>query len=174
MIEILFSFRLFGDDDSKKQKYQAIHQAYRNLMFHAAYRILQNEQDAEDIVHEALLAIWQNIDRYALPPDPYTRSVALLITEHKAIDLLRRKQKVTTLPLDEQYAPGAASTTEGLGLDHAIDSLPEELRSVLLLRYKMGYSTREVAELLGKSYHTVAKQLTRAKKDLAKALREED
>ena len=36
MIPILFSFRLFGDDDSRKQKYHAIHRTYRNLMFHAA------------------------------------------------------------------------------------------------------------------------------------------
>ena len=156
MIPILFSFRLFGDDDSRKQKYHAIHRAYRNLMFHAAHHILQNEQDAE-----------------ALPPDPHTRSVALLITEHKAIDLLRRKQKLTTLPLDEQYTPGAAYE-EGFDLDHAIYTLPEDLRTVLLLRYKMGYSTREIGEKLGKSHHTVAKLLTRAKKELAQRLKEED
>lgn len=173
MIPILFSFRLFGDDDSRKQKYHAIHRAYRNLMFHAAHHILQNEQDAEDVVHEALLAIWQNIDRYALPPDPHTRAVALLITEHKAIDLLRRKQKLTTLPLDEQYTPGAAYE-EGFDLDHAIYTLPEDLRTVLLLRYKMGYSTREIGEKLDKSHHTVAKLLTRAKKELAQRLKEED
>jgi len=173
VIKISFLSRFFGGDDRRKHKYHAIHRAYRDLMFHAAHRILQNDADAEDAVHEALIAVWQNIDRYDLPPDPYTRSSVLLITENKAIDLLRRKQKISTIPLDEVYTPGAAYTHESIGLIEAIDSLPEDLRSVLLLRYKMGYSTHEIGEMLGKSHHMVSKLITRAKKELAEKLKED-
>lgn len=171
---ISFLSRFFGGDDRRKHKYHAIHKAYRDLMFYAAHRILQNDQDAEDAVSEALLAVWQNIDSFALPPDPYTRSRVLLITENKAIDLLRRKQKITMLPLDEQYIPGAAYTYESIGLEEAIHSLPEDLRSVLLLHYKIGYNVHEIGDMIGKSHHMVSKLLTRAKKELAEKLKEED
>lgn len=173
VIAISFLSRFFGGDDRRKQKYHAIHRAYRDLMFHAARRILQNDADAEDAVHEALIALWQNIDRYAPPPDPHTRSTVLLITENKAIDLLRRKKKLTMIPLDEAYTPGAAYTHETIGLIDAIDSLPEDLRSVLLLRYKMGYNAHEISEMLGKSHHMISKLITRAKKELAEKLKED-
>ena len=40
-----------------RSKFEQIYMEYRSMMFHMANRILTNEQDAEDAVHEAFLKI---------------------------------------------------------------------------------------------------------------------
>ena len=49
------------DSPEDRSKFEQIYMEYRSMMFHIANRILTNEQDAEDAVHEAFLKIAENI-----------------------------------------------------------------------------------------------------------------
>ena len=42
------------ETDEDKSKFEQIYEAYRGLMFHAAFKVLTHEQDAEDAVHGIL------------------------------------------------------------------------------------------------------------------------
>ena len=75
------------DDPEDRTRFEAMYSAYRGLMFHAANRILQNPQDAEDAVHLAFLSL----ANHRLPPElgPQARHLAAVTAERKAIDLYR-------------------------------------------------------------------------------------
>ena len=45
------------DSPEDRTRFEALYTAYRGLMFHAARRILNNDQDAEDAVHMAFLSL---------------------------------------------------------------------------------------------------------------------
>lgn len=47
----------------EKSLFEQIYLEYRGLMFHVAYEILHNEQDAEDAVHQAFVKIAENIKK---------------------------------------------------------------------------------------------------------------
>ena len=51
------------DAPEDRSKFEQIYMEYRSMMFHIANRILTNEQDAEDAVHEAFLKIAENIEK---------------------------------------------------------------------------------------------------------------
>ena len=55
----------------------------------------------------------------------------------------------------------------------AIAGLPPRYREILLLRYDNGYTTREIAKIMGMSRETAQKTLWRAKTELGKRLEKE-
>ena len=62
-------------------------------MFHVANQILRNDQDAEDAVHDAFLAIAEHIRKFSRLERHKTRAFVVTIVENKAIDLYRRKAR---------------------------------------------------------------------------------
>ena len=77
----------------EKSLFEQIYLEYCGLMFHVAYEILHNEQDAEDAVHQAFVKIAENIKKIDAPVCPKTHSYVVTIVENKAIDQYRKRQK---------------------------------------------------------------------------------
>ena len=140
---------------SEKDKFEQIYTLYRGLMFYIARRILPGEADAEDAVHQAFVSIIENLKKISEIRCPKTRSYVVIITERKAIDILRSRSRLSPEAFEE--------STRGV-----------ELREVLLLRYYHGYTVREIAPMLGRKPGAVQKLLTRAKAALRKILEQED
>lgn len=157
------------EDDRSKERFSEIYHEYKNLMFYAADQILHNEQDAEDAVHEAFLVVIDRLDTLWEGKGPYIKAFVLAIVENKAIDLWRRRRHLSSQVIYEEQVTPAPQGSE-IGLAEAIARLPAEYRSVILLRYDMGFSTREIAKMLGKKEGTVTRTITRAKDRLAREL----
>ena len=81
------------DTPEDRSKFEFLYMEYRGLMFHVSNKILHNEQDAEDTVHQAFLKVADNIEQIADPKCPKTQGYIVTIAENKAIDLYRRRQK---------------------------------------------------------------------------------
>lgn len=86
----------------EKSKFEQLYLEYKGLMFHVAYEILHNEQDAEDAVHQAFVKIAENIKKIDDPICPKTHSYVVTIVENKAIDQYRKQQKHQTVELIEE------------------------------------------------------------------------
>ena len=86
----------------EKSLFEQIYLEYCGLMFHVAYEILHNEQDAEDAVHQAFVKIAENIKKIDAPVCPKTHSYVVTIVEHQAIDQYRRLQKHPSVELIEE------------------------------------------------------------------------
>ena len=170
----MFLYLAMIDSDADKSKFEILYSEYKNLMYYTANRILCNSSDTEDVVHQAFLKVIEILDTISSPRCHKTRALLVTITEHKAIDLYREKQRRNVLPLAEEYI-GAAEIERLAARDTlaaAIASLPPRYRSVLLLRYDCGYSNAEIANILDTTEPNVRKLIQRAKEKLSAALSE--
>ena len=155
------------EDERRQARFASIYHQYKNLMLHAAFTILKNQNDAEDIVHEAFVVSINYLDRL---PEETTRAFLLAVTESRAINLWRRQHHFGEQIPYEEAVGRSIPQSDGIGLSEAIARLPADYRSILLLRFHMGYTTREIAKMTGKKEGTVTRTITRAKDRLAKEL----
>lgn len=159
---------------SEKDKFEQIYTLYRGLMFYIARRILPGEADAEDAVHQAFVSIIENLKKISEVRCPKTRSYVVIITERKAIDILRSRSRLSPEAFEESTRGVELPLPGDGGLSDAMSRLPAAYREVLLLRYYYGYTVREIAPMLGRKPGAVQKLLTRAKAALRKTLEQED
>ena len=129
----MFLYLAMIDSDADKSKFEILYSEYKNLMYYTANHILRNSNDAEDVVHQAFLKVIEILDTISSPRCHKTRALLVTITEHKAIDLYREKQRRNVLPLAEEYIGAApAAEIERLAardtLAAAIASLPPRYR----------------------------------------------
>lgn len=156
-----------------KAKFERIYNRYRNLMYHVAYKVLGNHYDAEDAVHQAFVAIIRHLEKIGDIDCPETRSFIVLITERKAIDLIRTSHSEKVIPLNEDLLGIEIPAPGDHGLADALAKLPAHYREVLLLRFDNGYSTKELAQMLGMTESGVRKLIGRAKNALGRMMEEE-
>jgi len=161
------------DSPDDQAKFERVYLQYRYLMLHVAKKILHNHQDAEDAVHQAFISIIKNIEKISAVGSPETRSYIVIITERKAIDILRRNQRHPASALDDEMIGLDIPAPEDHPLAAAMAKLPAHYRQALLLRYDNGFSSREIASLLGISESGVRKLLARGKKALQRQLEDE-
>lgn len=160
------------ESDEDKSKFEQIYIHYRGLMFFVANNILHNCEDSEDAVHQAFISIIENLNKLLQPDDPKTRSFCVIVTERKAIDLYRSRKRFISDDFTEDTA-GIEINTPDDSLSAAISSLPPKYREIILLRYDNGYTTKEIAKMLGLSLDATQKTLWRAKTELKRKLEEE-
>ena len=154
-----------------RSKFEKIYDLYRQRMYHIAMRILHNERDAEDAVHEAFIAIAKNILKFSDPECPKTACYIVTIVESKAIDIYRRKKRHPLVPMEELQ--GMTVEYEGSNeLARCMAQLPARYRQVLVLKFAHGYSTLEIAQMLGLTPVNVHKLEQRAKAKLEKLCKE--
>lgn len=156
-----------------KLKFEQLYEKYCYLMYHVAYKILGNHEDAEDAVQQAFLSIIQHFDKICLVESPKTRSFIVIITERKAIDLLRYRNRRGKEAFDEQLCGLAFPAPAEDPLAEALAKLPVSYREVLLLRYDNGFTVKQIAAFLKISESGVRKLLGRAKQVLQNMLEKE-
>ena len=137
--------------------------ARSRALLHTAYLLTGNTADAEDLVQSALAKTylaWDRIeDRGAL--DGYVRRA--IVNTHISWWRRRRVEEYPTDEIPEQaVADHSASNDMQESLRHAIDRLPQRMRTAVVLRYYEDMSEAEVAEVLGVSLGTVKSTVSRA------------
>ena len=161
------------DSPDDQAKFERVYNKYRYLMLHVANKILQNHHDAEDVVHQAFIAVIENLEKIIEIDSPKTRSYIVIITERKAIDLMRQNNRRQTLELNKDIAGVEIPFEMDNPVATAIAKLPAHYREVLLLRFNNGFTTREIASILSISNSGVRKMIVRAKKALQELLEKE-
>ena len=158
------------ETDEDQTRFVQIYEKYRGLMFSVAYRILGSNADAEDAVHRAFVSIIDNLNKIKVVDSVSTKSYLVILTEHKAIDMLRKNKRYISMDTLGQL-PGIELSPPGdSGLADAMAQLPAIYREVLLLRYYHGYTTKEIARMLHMTSETAQKTIWRAKQSLHQAL----
>lgn len=161
------------DTPEERDLFEVIYTKYRYLMLHVANKVLQNHHDAEDAVHEAFLSVIKNFDKFSDVESPKTRSLIVLIVERKAIDILRKKHKENLAEINEDILGIEVPAPGDLGVADAIVRLSANHREVLLMRFDIGLTNREIAKLLDITESGVRKLLGRAKRELRSELQKD-
>lgn len=151
------------DAPEDRDQFITLYETYRGLMFYVANQILQNEQDAEDAVHDAFLSVAEHIKKFSRLERHKTKAFLVTIVENKAIDLYRKKTHRKEEILWEETTGLAPAYEPEDGLTRCILKLPARYREFLRLKHELGYSTKEVAELMGISWPAARKLEQRAR-----------
>ena len=148
---------------AQRSRFELIYMQYKQIMYAAAFSILRNEQDAEDAVHQAFLAIIKNISKISEPVCPKTKGYVVTIVEHTAINIYRKKKRHPVIPLEEEAAGIAIEYSGDNELARCMARLPARYRQVLLLKHYHGYTIPEIAKMLGLTNANAYKIEQRAK-----------
>ena len=161
-------------------------EAYSGLIYRLAIKMLENPQDAEDVLQETFIKAFRHLAKF----DGRSRLSTWLyrIATNEALMMLRRRKNVT-ISIDEPFKREdeeveplqivdwcclpeneLMSAEARAYLDEAIEALPHSLRVVFLLRDIEGLSTRETGEVLELSETAVKTRLSRARLRLRELL----
>ena len=149
-------------------RYIALSKEHMGSFFRVAYSIVGNRADAEDAVQQTLLQAWQHRSR-AHPGAERAWMMRILVNE--CYTCLRRRKK--SVPMEELPPPQHPPESDHSALHEAIRTLPENLRTPLLLKYMESMSEKEVAAAMGLPVSSVKNRLFRARKKLQQQLNEE-
>ncbi|MBB4132332.1 sigma-70 family RNA polymerase sigma factor [Xanthomonas sp. 3075] len=156
-----------------QQAYGRIVRASQNTVTAIALAITRDIAASEDIAQEAFLRAWQRLAQLHQPASflPWLRQ----ITRNLARDWLRANRHRALSGEAAELAMAMAADPAPSPADHLlqveeeiaaldiISALPEESRETLLLYYREGQSSQQVASLLGLSDAAVRKRLSRAR-----------
>ncbi|PPU42104.1 RNA polymerase sigma factor [Xanthomonas arboricola] len=156
-----------------QQAYGRIVRACQNTVTAIALAITRDIAASEDIAQEAFLRAWQRLAQLSQPASflPWLRQ----ITRNLARDWLRANRHRAlsgeaadlAIAMAADPAPSPADqllqVEEEIAALDIISALPEESRETLLLFYREGQSSQQVASLLGLSDAAVRKRLSRAR-----------
>ncbi len=159
---------------------------YDRNVFRIAQHITQNREDAEDVVQDAFLKAYQNLEQFQGNSKFYTWLVRIAVNE--SLMKLRRRKTSKTVSMDEdveteegsmprEFADWSPNPEQLYGhselsdiLRKTIQGLPSSFRTVFVLRDVEGLSTEETAEMLDLSVPAVKSRLLRARLQLRERL----
>lgn len=155
---------------SRKAQF-VLYSKYSKAMYNLAYRMLNNREDAEDILQEAFLECFRNISSFRFESTFGAWLKSILI--NRCINQLRKKKVdlvlCETLPsvLSEDEPQTVYDTRK---IFNGIEQLPDGYRVILTLYLLEGYDHTEISQILGISESTSKSQYSRAKDKLRNIL----
>jgi RNA polymerase sigma-70 factor (ECF subfamily) len=159
---------------------------YDRRVFRIAQHITQNREDAEDVVQDAFLKAYQNLNRFKGDSKFYTWLVRIAVNE--ALMKLRKRRNSRVVSMDDdvetdegsmprEFADWSPNPEQLYGQDETaeilrktIQGLPPTFRTVFVLRDVEGLSTEETAQMLELSVPAVKSRLLRARLQLRERL----
>ncbi len=159
---------------------------YDRNIFRIAHHITQNREDAEDVVQDAFLKAYGNLEQFQGNSKFYTWLVRIAVNE--SLMKLRRRRSDRTVSLDEDIETEEDTMPREVAdwspnpeqlykqgelkdiLRKTIQGLPASFRTVFVLRDVEGLSTEETAEALDLSIPAVKSRLLRARLQLRERL----
>lgn len=141
----------------------------KDKLFRLALRITSDRAEAEDIVQETLIRVWNKRDEW--PQFGSVEAYCLTVARNLALDRSERKDAQTVeLTPEMEQTPDASSPYDRLVnkermklLHRLLNRLPEKQRSIMQLRDVEGKSYKEIAALLNLTEEQVKVNLFRAR-----------
>lgn len=138
-------------------------QAMRPMLLSVARGILGNDEEAEDVVQDALLRLWQLRDE----PIRNVRGFARIVVRNFCLSKVRRKQVM--VDIGHADIADEAETTNNELIDRMmalVDALPTMQQTVLRLRHMQNMSMADIANLIGTTEAAVRQSLSRARRSI--------
>jgi RNA polymerase sigma-70 factor, ECF subfamily len=163
---------------------------HTDSLYGAAYRLTRNPRDAEDLVQDSLLRAYRFWDSFQ--QDSNCKAWLLRIVTNTFINEYQRKKRsrevldaataeqestdgvLVQADTPERQSPDRAMLDRSVSDDvqRALDALPEDFRTAVVLCDVQGLSYKEIADIMECPVGTVMSRLFRGRKLLAAALRE--
>lgn len=153
--------------------FDRVYSIYSHKLYSFIYKIVRNEDEAEDVVQEVFVKLWAARDK--LNDHQLLNSYIFRIAYNRSIDLIRKRINTNKYleqvdsTFNAQVAPSLLSEIEYNDLNNHIEKviaeLPARQKDVFLLHRK-GFTYPEIAEHYGISKNTVENHMAKALKYL--------
>jgi len=154
-----------------RRSVQELVERYRNNLYAAAFHICKDAEEAEDIVQDTFLQY--HTSKKEFEDEQHIRAWLLRVAINKAKNANKRFWRLHKVPLEEYMETLVFETPQSERLFETVMRLPEPYRIVIHLFYFEDYAVREIAEILQISESSVKTRLSRGRKRLREALKEE-
>ena len=167
------------------QAFEMLVTPHEQMLWRVCWHYTHHQEDAADCLQETLLKAWRAIKTYR--GECSLKSWLYRIAATVCLDFLRRQKRLPQtesadeMAEEEGFTPVDTSPTPDEAVIRqesadnvraAIDSLPAEMRTVIILYALQGMPYEEVAAAMGTSVGTVKSRLNRARQKIAKFLQD--
>lgn len=159
--------------EGDREAFQALLVEYEKPVFNAAYRMLNNRDDAEDVTQTVFLKVFEHIDQF----DPSRRFFSWIyrITLNESINWLGRTNRLEPLAHEAAFeGKGPEQEVESAkvssNVQAALMTIKSDYRSVVVLKHFLGCSYVEISQILDIPEKKVKSRLYTARQQLKDAL----
>ena len=166
---------MLQDPHTRREGFAVLVRQYSEPLDWKVRRIVLNHEDANDVLQNAFLKIWNNLDTFQGKSALSTWLYRIAINE--ALDFVRRQKNVNSATVSTEDEPGVAARLMGddyfdgdeaqARLQEAVARLPEVQRTVFTLKYFDELKYSEISKILDTSegalkasYHLAVKKIT--------------
>lgn len=184
-----------GDDDADLIKafragnadsFEILVNKYKDRVFNLCYRFLGDYQEAEDASQDVFVKVYNALNKFRFRSSFYTWLYRITVNTCKnRINSLAFKKVKKNVRLENNEISGLTEISdEGNNpaiqleknerikmIQHAINTLPQGQKTMIILRDIEGLSYEEISDITGKRPGTVKSRLSRARLDLSKKLK---
>ena len=143
---------------------------FSGVVFRTAICYTKNKADADDVMQEVFLKLYTS-DTY-FQNDAHAKAWLIKVTANMCRNMLKNPWRRLIQPI-EAAENMISEEKNNSGLVSVIMKMKSKNRIVLYMHYFEGYSTREIAEILGIKENAVTSQLYRGRKQLKDLLLKE-
>lgn len=162
--------KLFANGDRVAAKVLTLRLTPR--VFRQAFRVLQDQAEAEDVAQEAMLRLWKTAPDWRQGEAKITTWV-YQVTANLCTDRLRRRKPSDPLDAVTEPEDGADSAdmqmqnqTRAAALNAALQELPDRQREAVTLRHLEEFTNPQIAEAMGVGVEAVESLVARGKRAL--------
>lgn len=170
------------DTQEEKLKVEEFYNKYKNYLLNYAFNFLKEKSASEDAVHEAIISMLNNKDKYLTLTETEMKKSATVILRNKCIDELRKDKKYSDIPMEEveiYVENNEKSIEEKIILNDEIEklqklfrNLDEVTKQILIMKYIENMSLNEIGEQIGLTPKHVSTKIYRGKQKLKKLYEE--
>lgn len=154
-----------------EQEYNTAVKTLSHRLFGYVFKSLRDKEDSNDIVQDAFMKLWENRKKV----DPAKAKSWLFTTAHNAlINFVKKSGRMSSM--DEMNLDRGKSDKHEFELNEIIDAalakLPEQQKTILLLRDYEGYNYKEIGEIMKLNESQVKVYLFRARKKVKEDIKD--
>jgi RNA polymerase sigma factor (sigma-70 family) len=158
-----------------RRAFEHLYHQYKGALFTVIKQIITDEQTAGDVLQEAYVTIWKNIDKYDNTKGRLftwlynvTRNCAINTTRSKNFKAHQKNDSIDNYVTNTNILPAHEQDINKIGLRKQVHLLRQDYKNVLELSYFNGYTHKEIAEILSIPEGTVKTRLRNALIELRK------
>lgn len=168
------------------EAFEELIESYRKKVFNIALRMVGNREDASDLAQEVFIRIFKSLKSFK--EESQFSTWVYRITTNVCLDHIRKNKKTNNVSLEEEIELSENSVKKQYSdaspspdiiaernevrriISSAVRLLPEDHRSVIVLRDIQGFSYEEISKILNCPEGTVKSRLNRARQILRERL----
>jgi RNA polymerase sigma-70 factor, ECF subfamily len=155
-----------GDEEALRFLYLR----YKDNIYGYVLSILRDEDEAQDVTQHVFLKLISVIHRYEPRSVPFTAWL-IRVARNVALDHQRQRRPIPCEEVFESSQPSDdAKIDRRRGLESALSTLPDDQRSVVVLRHLVGLTPGEIADRMGRSEASIHGLHHRARLSLRREL----